>query len=289
MAESPLISIITPAYNAASFLEPLIESVRRQTERRVEHIIIDDGSTDGDATVAVLRRYPHLRWWTRPNRGQYPTMNEGLAAATGEWVGFISADDIYATPAALRAVISHAEAHPDHDAIFGRWLLIDPAGRPLPVQARVSGRYPACAHPYLLHISHCALFVRRSFLVERSLTFREDLRYTGDGDWIFRLIASGARFGYVDRVLAGYRIHPGQTMARQRRAAIRAEQTAVYRAHGISTPVAEMVRLTLDWRSRFLRARYEMRQGGITALARATVTWLRSIRTPNEQAAGTGL
>ena len=74
----PLITIITPVYNGAEYLDELIQSVLRQDYPNIEHLIIDDGSQDGGATVSVLQKYPHLRWWSRENKGQYATMNEGL-------------------------------------------------------------------------------------------------------------------------------------------------------------------------------------------------------------------
>jgi glycosyltransferase involved in cell wall biosynthesis len=80
----PLISIITPVYNGREYLEELIQSVLNQSYPKIEHLIIDDGSEDGGATLSILKRYPHLRWWSRENKGQYSTMNEGLLEAKGE-------------------------------------------------------------------------------------------------------------------------------------------------------------------------------------------------------------
>src|SRR5574341_2572398 len=86
MQSKPLVTIMTPVYNGAAYLEELIASVRDQDYPYVEHLIIDDGSTDNGVTVEILRKYPHLRWWSRPNQGQYATMNEGLQAAQGELI-----------------------------------------------------------------------------------------------------------------------------------------------------------------------------------------------------------
>ena len=83
--ELPLVSIVTPVYNGSLYLEEFIRSVLAQDYPRIEHIVIDDGSTDGGATVEILKRFPHLRWWSRENKGQYPTMNEGFAAADGRF------------------------------------------------------------------------------------------------------------------------------------------------------------------------------------------------------------
>src|SRR5215207_4022064 len=98
MRDNVLVSIITAVRNGAPYLESLIESVLAQDYTNFEHIIIDDGSDDNDATVSILKRYPHIRWWSCENKGQYATQNEGLVAAKGSIVGIISADDVYLTP-----------------------------------------------------------------------------------------------------------------------------------------------------------------------------------------------
>ena len=82
------------------------------------------GLTDDGATIAILKRYPHLRWWSRENKGQYATMNEGLEAAKGEFVCFISADDLLA-PGAVKIAIKHLMQHPELDGLYGRALIID--------------------------------------------------------------------------------------------------------------------------------------------------------------------
>ena len=64
----PLVSIITAVRNGSRYLSALIESVLAQDYPRIEHIVIDDGSDDDDATIRILEQYPHLRWWTRENQ-----------------------------------------------------------------------------------------------------------------------------------------------------------------------------------------------------------------------------
>ena len=102
----------------------LILSVRSQNYPNIEHIVIDDGSQDDGATVAILKRYPHLHWWSRENLGQYATMNEGLEAARGEIVCFVSADDLV-LPDAVHRVIEIMQRHPEYDGIAGLTQFID--------------------------------------------------------------------------------------------------------------------------------------------------------------------
>jgi len=96
------VSIITAVHNAAPTLEACLLSVRRQSYPEVEHIVIDAGSTDG--SVAILQRHSSLLayWVSEPDRGVYDAWNKGLSAATGEWIGFLGADDVLLPDAVSR-------------------------------------------------------------------------------------------------------------------------------------------------------------------------------------------
>ena len=144
--DPPLVSIITPVYNGAQYLEELIQSVRGQEYPRIEHLIIDDGSTDGGSTLAILKRNPHLRWWSRENRGQYATMNEGLQAAHGDIVCFVSADDLL-VPGAVGRAAEFFRRCPECDVAIGRTQFITESGAPYadaPFQSAPVRAMPTC-------------------------------------------------------------------------------------------------------------------------------------------------
>jgi glycosyltransferase involved in cell wall biosynthesis len=107
---NPLISVITPSLNSGRYLEEAIRSVLQQSYEPFEHIVVDGGSTD--ETLAVLRKYPHLRWVSQPDRGQSDAMNAGFAMATGEVIVYLNADDWFedgAFAAAARALAAGAQ------------------------------------------------------------------------------------------------------------------------------------------------------------------------------------
>ena len=186
MSLPPLVSIVTPTFNSARYLEDLLQSVEAQDYPRIEHIVIDDGSTDSGATVALLGRHPNVRWWSRENRGQYTTLNEGFRAATGEFVTTISADDTYADTRAIAAMAEFLHEHRECDAVHGYTQHQDEDGTPHPVQPYQ--RYPYWMLQYNLgFILHCSLLVRREKLIADGLFFDESLRYIGDADWLIRL------------------------------------------------------------------------------------------------------
>ncbi|MCK9369081.1 glycosyltransferase [Candidatus Dojkabacteria bacterium] len=97
------ISIITPSFNKAEYIERAIKSVLKQDYKNWEHIIIDGGSTDN--SVEILKKYKHLNWISKKDKGQSDAMNKGFAKSTGEIIVYLNADD-YFYPGAFSAVIS---------------------------------------------------------------------------------------------------------------------------------------------------------------------------------------
>jgi len=86
------ISIVTPSFNQGKFIEDTIKSVLNQKYENFEHIIIDGGSTDG--TVDILKKYPHLKWVSEPDKGQSDALNKGFKMAKGEWILWLNSDDM---------------------------------------------------------------------------------------------------------------------------------------------------------------------------------------------------
>jgi len=269
--DQPLVSIITPVYNGAKYIQKLIESVQNQDYHNIEHIIVDDGSTDDGATVAILREYPHLHWWTRENRGQYATMNDGLRAASGELVCFISADDMM-TPGAVRCAVEFMRSHPQYDGVYGSFFWIDENDAPHRAQNMIH-HAPLNFYRYFPFIGHCSLYLRKAILEEKNLYFDAGLKYVGDYDWMVRLSKAKLRIGYANQALSSVRSHKEQTSSRQLKA-MTAEQVTVLRRYGVNRIVYRIVNFTIYWLSiaqRMIRALWEGDPRRIINLAKA---WL---------------
>ncbi|PIE31910.1 glycosyl transferase [candidate division KSB3 bacterium] len=101
----PKISIVTPSYNQADFLETTIQSILSQNYPNLEYIIIDGGSTDG--SVEIIKKYEsHLHFWcSEPDNGQYDAINKGFAQTSGEILAWLNSDDVY-FPWTLKTVAS---------------------------------------------------------------------------------------------------------------------------------------------------------------------------------------
>ncbi|HEX3040670.1 MAG TPA: glycosyltransferase [Solirubrobacterales bacterium] len=109
-ADPPLVSVVIPCWNQAHYLGEAIESVLAQTHRRLELVVVDDGSEDNSCEVAA--RYPGVRRVRQPNRGVAAARNRGLAETTGEYVVFLDADDRL-LPRALEVGVGRLAEEPE--------------------------------------------------------------------------------------------------------------------------------------------------------------------------------
>jgi glycosyltransferase involved in cell wall biosynthesis len=138
----PRVTIVTPSFNQARFLEATIHSVLTQDYPRIDYIIVDGGSTDG--SLNIIRKYANrLAWWvSEKDRGQTDAINKGFAHAKGEILAWLNSDDTYEPKAVGKAVIYLIE-HPEVGMIYSDANYIDEDGA-------VIGKFPAAQTDYHL-------------------------------------------------------------------------------------------------------------------------------------------
>ena len=195
----PKFSIVTVCLNAAGTVEQALDSVLSQTYPPFEYIVIDGGSTDG--TREVIERYrPRLtNVVLEPDEGIYDAFNKGVTRATGDVVGILNADDLYA-PWALETVAEAYGQSPRPGVFYGKLAVVDEARCRWTV-------YPVGDHRCLtshMSIAHPATFVARSVYDQYGL-FDPSFRVSGDWDLMLRFFQSGVPFYPVDRVLTAFR------------------------------------------------------------------------------------
>ena len=200
----PKISIVTPSYNQAAFLEETIQSVLSQEYPNLEYLVMDGGSTDG--SVAIIRRHEkHLAYWqSEPDEGQSEALKKGFARSSGDILGWLNSDDTL-EPGALELVGDYFSSHPDVDIVYGNINLVDPAGEPMYTA------YPLLDLRILVYenrfIPQQAMFWRRA-LYERIGGINPKLRFAMDFELAMKFLLSGARVLKIPRVMANYRFHP---------------------------------------------------------------------------------
>jgi glycosyltransferase involved in cell wall biosynthesis len=204
--KEPTLSILTPSFGYARYIDDAIQSVSHQRFVKAQHVIADGGSTDG--TVEILRNHSDVTWISEPDRGQSEALNRAFSLASHPLIGWLNADEFY-LPGALRRVIAAFE-DPHVDVVYGDAAFVDPDGRLL----RLVPQHPfsrSVLRHYGTYIASCAAFFRRRALGDSPWDI--DARRIMDWDLYLRLASSGAHFRYIAAPLGAFRVHPERVTA----------------------------------------------------------------------------
>jgi glycosyltransferase involved in cell wall biosynthesis len=212
MSREPRVTVVVPAWNTSSVLAEALDSIRAQTFRDFEVLVVDDGSTDDTARVA--ERYSaedrRFRLICRTHAGVSSARNAALAEARGEWIAFLDADDVWLPPK-LDRQLALLEQDPAADLLFTNFLLWD-GNRDLGV-AYPPGTVLPEGNPVQALIRACQ-FLMSTVLVQRELLleiggFDTALLLSQDWDLYLRLVERGIHARGLAEPLARYRRWPG--------------------------------------------------------------------------------
>jgi glycosyltransferase involved in cell wall biosynthesis len=203
MTAQPLVSIVTPSFNQASYLRAAMQSVLDQDYPNIEYLVIDGSSTD--SSVDLIKKYSaKLAFWvSEPDRGQTDAINKGFARVTGKYLAWLNADDRLNHYAVAESV-DFMESHPDVGLVYGDADYIDSRGR-------VIGRFPAAQTNYAalrrgyVHIPQQAAFWRRDLWLQVG-PLDPTFTFAMDYDLWVRL-AKLSKLQYLPRPWAQFRLH----------------------------------------------------------------------------------
>lgn len=202
-----LVSVVVPAYNAERTIGATLESALHQTHRETEIIVVDDGSTDGTAGV-VAAFGERIRYLRQPNAGAAAARNTGIAAARGEFVALLDADDLW-LPQKLEQQLAYFDAHPEVGAVQCGARFVDNALRTLEIRPCVTGGDALwdVVHFRNLPAFLSALVVRRSCL-DRNGAFDTSLAILEEWDMAIKT-ARYCGLASIAEPLVLYRVHAG--------------------------------------------------------------------------------
>lgn len=197
------ITVVTPSFNGERTIRETLESVARQEHPHIEHIVMDGGSTDG--TLAILKEFPHLKWFSEKDEGHYHAMNKGIAMATGEAVAILNADDCYCDGILAKVAAAFAQ-HPEWDALFGDIIFVDGEGK------EIFRREEACWDAQLVRFgfgigNHQTLFVRKRTYDRLGLLRHKHLKNICDYDFLLRMAFNKCQVGHIREYVVRYRYH----------------------------------------------------------------------------------
>jgi len=207
----PAVTVIIPVYNGEQFLAAAIESVRQQTYKPLEVIIVDDGSTDHSAAIVANYRTAGLGAWLRylhqANAGPAVARNYGLALAQGEVIAFLDADDLW--PAnKLQVQVAQLVDEPGLQLVWGHYQTL------VLCQTETNARaFVEFAQPALSPLLGSMLIRKNAFdqigLFDPAFTSSEDV------DWIMRVREVGCSLKVMPEVTLFYRLH-GQNLTHRK-------------------------------------------------------------------------
>lgn len=229
------VSIITVVLNNAEVIEQALHSVFIQTYKDIEYIVVDGQSTDG--TMAILQRHQHrlAQLVSEPDRGLYDAMNKGLKLATGDVIGILNADDIYADGHVIEDVVKNLERS-HADTLYADLQYIDRDNPARVVRQWRSGGYRRAQFRRGWMPPHPTFFVKRQ-VYERFGYFNTELKSAADYELMLRLLyRHNVSTCYLPRVTVKMRTGGTSNATLANRLRANAEDRKAWRLNGLSMP-----------------------------------------------------
>lgn len=210
---APLFSIITVTYNAEATLPRTLASVKAQTCRLFEYLVVDGKSADATLQLAKDAAIPEMKIHSGRDNGIYDAMNKGLGMAEGEYVIFLNAGDAFHSPDTLQRIADAIMTEDFPGIVYGQTDIVDITGK------RLGERHLRAPRELTLDSFRDGMVVcHQAFVVLRRITspYNLDYKLSADYDWCIRCLQHSRRNVYIDDVLIDY-LNEGTTTRNHRR------------------------------------------------------------------------
>ena len=255
MGSNPLVSVVTPSFNQAEFLEETLRSVELQDYRPIHQIVIDGGSKDG--SVKLLQAWEaqdhgdgySFEWISEPDRGHADALNKGFDRGRGEIVGWLNSDDVYFDINAIQRAVSALAAHPEVDLVFGDVALISESSGLQMIWCFPEFKYERALRGYLF--SQPTAFFRKSLIDRHRL--EPTLKLAPDTA-LWLTMGRKAKFLHVGAIQAGDRDHGGR-LTNVSRTALQQTHEQLVRACGAPMRVSPLAKFYDRLTKAYMRGR----------------------------------
>lgn len=196
--DSPLISIVTIVYNGERYLQETINSIRKQTYKNIEYIIIDGGSTDKSLDIIKENEDVVSYYVSEKDKGISDAFNKGIDRAKGEIIGLLNSDDIYEPLTLERVVNAYRNNVGEKGIYYGNIRYFDETiSFELIPEIKKIWKYMSVFHP--------AIFVSKE-VYGKVGAFSLDYKYAMDSEFIHRCLKCNIPFIYIDDILTNFRL-----------------------------------------------------------------------------------
>ena len=197
-------SIVTISYNQSRFLEQAIRSVIEQDYPDIEYIVVDPGSTDGSREIIDSYQDRISKVIFDPDNGPADGLNKGFALATGDIYGFLNSDDVL-LPSTIQKAANFFRQRPNLDVVSGNAIILNAEGKTVRISHSDRFSLRATAYGCCVLMQAATFFKKDAY--QLSGGFNIDNRSNWDGELFVYMALKGAKFGLVNDVWGGYRIH----------------------------------------------------------------------------------
>jgi len=202
--EYPKISIVTVCYNSESTLRDTLESVASQTYDNIEYIVIDGGSKD--RTLDLVGEFGNLVDYlvSEKDEGIYDAMNKGIRAATGDYVGILNSDDVFATADAVAKIASTIRREKGVDAVYGDLVYVDRSNLNKVIRLYSSKFFCKWKMRFGFMLPHPTFYARRE-LFDQLGFYKTNYRVAADFELLSRFLCKGLKVIRIDEALVKMR------------------------------------------------------------------------------------